>query len=60
MHFLERPRLGVDRRRLSPAAPKSCDRGGSVQKIDDVLTELFDHYRARFPELQVAVVHTPA
>ena len=60
MQFPNRPRLDGDRRRLRPAAPLSCDRGGPVHKIDDVLTELLDQYRVRFPELQVAVVHTPA
>ncbi len=60
MQFPDRPRLDDDRRRLPPTAPLSCDRGGPVHKIGDVLTELLDQYRARFPELQVAVVRTPA
>ena len=60
MHFPDRVGIDGDRRRLPPTAPLSCDRGGPLHKIDEVLTELLDQYRVRFPELQVSVVHTPA
>lgn len=60
MEFNEQSRFSGDRRRLTPLAPLSCDRGGPVHKIDDILTELLDQYRVRFPELRVAIVHTPA
>jgi hypothetical protein len=60
MQFPDRFRFDGDRRRLPPAAPLSCDRGGQVHRIDDILTELLDQYRVRFPELRVAVVQTSA
>ena len=60
MQLPDRPGLDGNCRRLPPTAPLSCDRGGPVRKIDDVLAELLDQYRVRFPELQVAIVHTPA
>jgi hypothetical protein len=34
-------------------------RGGPLP-IGDVLTELFARYQARFPELQITIVHTTA
>ncbi len=60
MDFHDRPRLSGDRRRPSPAAPLSCDRGGPVHKIDRILVELLDQYRIRYPELRAAIVHTSA
>jgi hypothetical protein len=58
MQISARFRYLRDDRELPPHAPLSCDRGGPVRKIDDVLTELIGQYRARFPELRLAVVQT--
>ena len=45
MQLPDRTGLHCNCRRLPPAAPLSCDRGGPVRKIDDILTELLDQYR---------------
>jgi hypothetical protein len=35
-------------------------KGGAVQRVGDVLAELLDQYRARFPEINARIVETPA
>jgi hypothetical protein len=59
MQFPDRFTCNQERRRsLAPAAPLSCDRGGPVHRMDEILAELIDQYRTRFPELRLAVVQT--
>jgi hypothetical protein len=58
MQLPDRFREGDLRRRLAPTAPLSCERGGPVQKIDQLLEELLYQYRERFPEFRLAVVQT--
>ena len=50
----------LDRPRYTPPPRLSCDRGGPARPVGDVLAELLDLYRARFPELKAVVVQTPA
>lgn len=38
----------------------STDRGGEPLAIGEVLAELLAQYQARFPEVQITVVETPA
>jgi len=41
-----------------PPIPTRIRRDG-VQHVRDVLDELLDRYRERFPEIEVTVVHEP-
>jgi len=51
------PNNRLEDRELPPMPIRN--RHGGVHHVRDVLDELLDHYRERFPEIEVTVVREP-